>query len=119
MNYYFDLNDMPFDAIKIGKKKIETRIQTDDHPKSEFEGMKEGEQIIFTKESVGEKMTVQILGVRHYEDIASLLNSEGQENVMSYDTTREKALLSWNSLSGYEEGIKKYGIWAIEVRPIL
>ena len=118
MNYYFDLNDMPFEAIKNGKKKIETRIQTNDHPKSEFEGMKEEDQIIFTKESTGEKMKARILGVRHYEDIASLLDNEGQENVMSYDTTREKALVSWNTLTGYEDGIKKFGIWAIEIRPL-
>jgi|SRR3989344_4858606 len=116
MTYYFHLNDIPFEAIRSGRKKIETRIQTENHPKSEFENMKAGEHIEFTKDSTGEKMTVEILGVRRYDDIASLLDNEGQENVMSYDTSREKALVSWNSLAGYEEGIKKYGIWAIEIR---
>ena len=117
MNYYFHLNDMPFEAIKSGKKKIETRIQTEDHPKEQFEGMKAGEQIIFNTDA-GENMTTEIIKVRHYPDIATLLDTEGQENVMSYDCSREEALVSWNSLKGYEEGIKKYGIWAIEVKPI-
>lgn len=118
MDYYFNLNDAPFEAIKTGKKKIETRIQTEDHPKSQFEGMENGDRIIFTKQSTEEKMTVKILGVRHYLGIATLLDTEGQENVMSYDCSREEALVSWNKLNGYEEGIKKHGIWAIEVRPL-
>lgn len=118
MTYYFHLNDMPFEAIKSGKKKIETRMQTEDHPKSQFEGMKAGEQIEFTKDSTGEKMTVGILGVHHYDDIASLLDNEGQENVMSYDATYDEALVSWNKLNGYEEGIKKFGIWAIKVNSL-
>lgn len=118
MNYYFNLNDRPFEAIKSGKKKIETRIQTEGHPKEEFEKMKPGEQMIFTKKSSGEKMVTEIIKVRHYKNIAELLDSEGQENVMSYDCTREEALVSWDSLKGYKEGIKNYGIWAIEVKPI-
>jgi ASC-1-like (ASCH) protein len=118
MNYYFHLNNGPFKAIKNGKKKIETRIQTEHHPKLQFEGMKPGEKIIFNTDE-GDEMTTEIIKVRHYQDIATLLDEEGQENVMSFDCSREEALVSWNTLTGYEEGIKKFGIWAIEVKPYL
>lgn len=115
MIYKLELNDLPFEAIKSGRKKIETRTKVP-HNMTSYEEMKKGDQILFTKASSGEEMMVEILGVRHYKDVESLLDEEGQENVMSYETSRDEAVKSWNKLTGYTEGIKKYGIWGIEVR---
>ncbi len=118
MSYSFNINDLSFKSLKSGKKKIETRIESESHPKSQFEGMKPGEKIILTNISTKEVMEAEIIRVKHYKDVAELLDKEGQKNVMSYDCSREEALVSWNVYSGYEEGIKKHGIWAIEVKPI-
>ncbi len=109
MNHDLQLNDMPFNAIKSGKKKIETRTKTPPLMRN-YEEWKAGDTITFTNSANNEVMKVEILGVRHYKDIPDLLDAEGQENVMSYDTTREEAIVSWDKLQGYTEGIKKYGI---------
>lgn len=47
-----------------------------------------------------------------------MFDTEGQENCVSYDAPREDAIASYDQLRGYTEGIKQYGIWAIEVKLI-
>lgn len=116
MNYNLELNDLPFEAIKSGKKKIETRTKTEHNDFMDYDQMKPGDILTFTKSSTGEKLTTEILGVRHYSDVASMFDAEGQENCMSYDAPRDEAIKSYDKLTGYTEGIKKYGIWAIEIK---
>lgn len=117
-SWSLDLNDMPFEAIKSGKKKVETRTKTEGSTHHWWE-MKKGDQIVFTKKTAREKMAVEVLGVRHYKDVASMFDGEGQENCMSYDAPRNGAIDSYRELKGYPKGIKKYGIWAIEVKPLV
>ncbi len=117
MNYNLDLNDRPFQAIKNGKKKIETRTLVP-HNMTPYSEMKKGDTLTFSNETTKEVMVVDILRVTNYKDIPTLLAKEGQENVMSYDASYEEAVVSWDTLRGYTEGIKKYGIWAIEVKPV-
>lgn len=117
MDWHLELNDMPFDAIKRGKKSRETRTKVP-HNMTEYEEMKPGDRIIFTRKSDKEKMVCEILAVRHYPDVASMFDAEGQENCMSYDAPKEEAIASYDQLRGYTDGIKEYGIWAIEVKPI-
>lgn len=116
MDWNLELNDMPFDAIKSGKKNRETRTKVS-HNMTPYEEMKPGDRIIFTRKTTQEKMSVDILGVRHYPDVASMFDAEGQDNCMSYDAPRNEAITSYDQLKGYTEGIKQYGIWAIEVKP--
>ena len=80
--------------------------------------IKEGDKVIFTRKTDKEKMIVEILGVRHYPNVASMFNAEGQDYCMSYDAPRDEAIASYNQLRGYTEGIKEHGIWAIEVKPL-
>lgn len=115
MNYNLDLNDRPFQALKIGKKKIETRTKVPQNMIA-YEEMRPGDTITFEHEDSKEKMVMEIVRVRHYKNIPDLLDAEGQENVMSYDAPREEAIVSWDKLTGYTKGMKKYGIWAIEVK---
>jgi len=117
MNYSFDLLDLPFQALKSGKKRIETRTKVPQNM-TPYENMKPGDTIVFEHEITKEKLIMEIVGIRHYKNVAELLDSEGQENVMSYDTSREEAIKSWDKLTGYIEGMRKYGIWAIEVKPL-
>ena len=59
---------------------------------------------------------MEIVGVRHYKNISDLLDAEGLENVLSYDAPREESITNWDKIDGYTEGMKKHGIWGIEVK---
>jgi ASC-1-like (ASCH) protein len=114
MEYALDINPRPFEAIKKGTKKIECRVPTE-HNKYIPLKLKAGDIIVFTDNSDGEIMKTKVRGVRHYKDVRSLLESEGVENVLSSKGTIEQGIESYHALSGYKEGIKKFGIYAIEI----
>ncbi len=115
MNYELDLGDRPFKALKEGRKKIETRTKVP-HNMTPYEEMKTGDKITFEHEETNEKLVMEIVGVRHYNNVSDLLDAEGLENVLSYDAPREEALTNWDKIDGYTEGMKKHGIWGIEVK---
>jgi len=117
MNYDLSLNDRPFKAIKAGTKKIEGRTPKDDTDKR-YDEMRAGDTLTFTNNTTGEVMTVQVLGIQHYPDVKSMLENEGAKNVLSSGLDIEGGIKSYNSLDGYEERIKKYGIYGIEVKLI-
>lgn len=115
MNYNLNLNGRPFLAIKAGTKKIEGRTKTskDTFPYSD---LVVGDTITFTNKTTGEKMLVDVSGVRHYPNTREMLEAEGVENVLSNDTDIEIGIESYNNLEEYRENIPLYGIWAIEVK---
>jgi ASC-1-like (ASCH) protein len=47
-----------------------------------------------------------------------MLEAEGTRNVLSSGLDVEGGIKSYNSLEGYEERIKKFGIYGIEVKVI-
>src|SRR3989344_7329639 len=97
MDWYLELNDMPFDAIKKGKKNRETRTKVP-HNMTPYEEMKPGDRVVFTRKTDQGKMVVEILGTRHYKNVAEMLDAEGQDNCMSYDAPR-KAITSYDQLT--------------------
>ena len=115
MNYNLDLNDRPFKAVKAGTKKIEGRTPKNLDDKR-YDEMISGDTIIFTNNITNEQMLCEVLHIRHYEDVRSMLEVEGTENVLSSRGNIEDGIKSYNSLEGYEERIKKYGIYAIEIK---
>jgi len=117
MHYTLKLNDRPFQAIKAGTKKIEGRTprDTDD---SRYKTMKPGDVIIFTNNVTLEAIPCEVLFVRHYVDVRMMLEEESVENVLSSGLDIEGGIRSYNSLDGYEERIRCFGIYAIGVRPI-
>jgi ASC-1-like (ASCH) protein len=117
MNYDFNLNDRPFQAIKAGTKKIEGRTPKDENDKK-FEQMVAGDTLTFTNKITNEVMKVEVLGVRHYPEVRAMLEAEGTRNVLSSGLDVEGGIKSYNSLEGYEERIKKFGIYGIEVKVI-
>ena len=118
MNYNLNLNDRPFIAIKAGTKKIEGRTPKDENDKRYVE-MKAGDTITFTNNVTNEVMKVEILRVQYYSDVRLMLETEGTRNVLSSGLDVEGGIKSYNSLEGYEERIKRFGIYGIEVRPII
>ncbi len=116
MNYNIDLNDRPFKAIKAGTKRIETRVPTS-WDKTPYDKLNVGDTITFTNNSDNETMRVNILGVRNYPDVRSLLEAEGTRNTLSSGLGIEEAIERYNTVfEEYRENIPKFGIYAIEVK---
>ncbi len=115
MNYNLDLNDRPFNAIKVGTKKVEGRTPIDSE-KNTYEKMVPGDIITFTNNVTGEKLSCEVLFVHHYDNVRAMLEIEGTKNVLSSGLDIEGGIKSYNSLDGYEKGIKKHGIYAIGVK---
>jgi len=115
MNYNLDLNNRPFKAIKAGTKKVEGRTPKDSDDKR-YEDIVPGDTITFTNNITNEIMTAGVLFVHHYNNVRKMLETEGTKNVLSSGLDIEGGIKSYNSLDGYEERIKKYGIYAIGVK---
>ena len=117
MNYNLELNDRPFKAIKAGTKKIEGRTPKDETDKS-YDDMVAGDTITFTNNVTNEDIICDVLSVRHYSDTRKMLEAEGTGNVLSSGLDIEGGIKSYDSLEGYKERIKKFGIYAIGVKVI-
>lgn len=119
MKYLLDLNDRPFKAIKAGTKKVEGRTPTS-WDRTPYNKLQKGDIIHFINNVTNEEMDVNVLFVRHYPDTKSMLEAEDVENVLSGEPkTIDHGIESYNSLEGYEEAIKKNGIYAIGVTPVI
>lgn len=117
MNYDLELNDRPFKAIKAGTKKIETRVPTS-YDKTPYADLKTGDTFTFTNNVTSEVMKVEILGVRHYPDVRSMLEAEGTRNALSSGLDINAAVERYNTVfEEYKENIPKFGIYGIEVMP--
>ncbi|MCK9273442.1 hypothetical protein M0P65_07945 [Candidatus Gracilibacteria bacterium] len=117
MNYDLNLNDRPFQAIKAGTKKIEGRTPSDENDKR-YDEMKSGDTLTFTNKITDEKMICEVLFVNKYLNTRLMLEAEGTKNVLSSGLDVEGGIQSYNKLEGYEERIKKFGIYAIGVKVI-
>ncbi len=116
-NYALELNDRPFKAILAGTKKVEGRTPDDELDKR-FDEMTQGDTITFINNITNEQMIVEVVFVHKYADVRAMLETEGTENVLSSGLDLEGGIKSYNSLEGYEDRIKKFGIYAIGVRLI-
>lgn len=116
MEYTLDLNPRPFESIKNGTKKVEGRTPTEYNKHIPFDKIKRGDFIIFINNENQEKMKTHVLNVRHYKDVRSMLEKEGVENVLSSKGTIEEGIESYHKFTDYEKNIKKFGIYAIEIK---
>jgi len=117
MNFNLELNDRPYKAIKAGTKKIEGRTPKSENDKR-YDEMTIGDKITFTNNVTEEKMVCEVLSIHYYKNVRLMLEAEGVENVLSSGLDIEGGIKSYNSLEGYEERIKKFGIYAIGIRPV-
>ena len=115
MNYNLNLNERPFQAIKAGTKKIEGRTPKNENDQR-YDQMVTGDTLTFTNNVTNEQMVCQVLSVSKYLDTRSMLETEGTKNVLSSGLDIEGGIKSYNSLEGYEERIKSFGIYAIEIK---
>lgn len=114
MNYNIKLNDRPFKAIQLGTKKIEGRIQTK-WDKNPYDKFRKGDIIIFTNRTTAEILNVEVMAIRYYVDIRSMLENEGMGNVLSSGLNIEDGIKNYNALDEYKKNVSKFGIYAIEM----
>ena len=113
MEYTFDTNDRPFKAILAGTKKIECKTFTGSD-KTPYDKFKVGDTINLINNSTNETLKAKVTFIHRYPSTREMLEKEGPEKVLSSKPkTIEHGIEAYNSLDGYEEGIKKNGIYAI------
>ncbi len=117
MLYKAHLNDRPFAAIKAGIKTVEGRALTK-WANVPWDKLQKDDIIVFFT-SLGEELKVRVNFLHHYSNVKEMLEAEGVDNVLSNEPkTIEAGIKSYNSFTGYEEAIKKNGIYAIGIKLI-
>ena len=111
MKRYLDLNNRAFNAIKNGTKRIEIRANTGDNDFSKYEI---GDIIVF-KNSENKTINCKVKEVNKYDSIENLLMQEGTRYTLSSTNDYNEGIKSINSFEGYEEAIKKNGVYAIHI----
>lgn len=97
-----------FEAIKTGKKKIETRAGS---PK--YFDIKAGDTLVFVCGK--NKFEKKIKGVKKFNDIKSLHKVYKPQEINPKTRTPEESEKMYFSFPGYKEKIKKYGLVALEL----
>lgn len=111
MKRYLDLNDRAFYAIKNGTKRVEIRANTGNNDFSKYEI---GDIIIF-KNSENKTINCKIKEINKYDSTEVLLMQEGTKYTLSSTNDYNEGIKSINSFDGYEEAIKKNGVYAIHI----
>lgn len=101
--------------MKAGTKQVEGRTLTS-WETIQLKKLKARDKIIFTNNSTNDSIQVTVKFVHHYKDVATMLENEGVERVLSsFPKTFETGVKKYHSIPEYKEAIPKYGIYAIGV----
>ncbi len=114
MRYELTLNDRAWNAIKVGSKRVEIRVDTLDSNFS-HKLINSGDTLIFESLSSGLIIECEVLKNVWYKSIEELLTVEGTEYTLSSTNDFDKGVLSINSIPGYTDGIAKNGVYAIHL----
>jgi len=98
-------------AIKIGKKRVETRAAT-----VRYRNMKAGDIVIFSCQQ--QKFERQVKKVKIFKSIIALLKNYKVKDINPNFSTTQELVKMYSSFSRYKEKINKYGIIAIEFEKI-
>lgn len=81
-----------------------------------YQCTKTSDTINFINEDNGQQILAKIKFVHHYPDVASMLEAEGVENVLSsFPKTIESGVKVYHGFFGYQENVIKFGIYALAV----
>jgi ASC-1-like (ASCH) protein len=98
-----------FEAIKQGRKKVETRAATQKYRK-----ISSGDTIFFICGKDSSKKEVK--SVEIFNDIDELLLNHKIKEIAPDINTKEELEKMYNSFPGYKEKIKKFGLIALEFK---
>ncbi|MEK7654269.1 MAG: hypothetical protein AAB345_03220 [Patescibacteria group bacterium] len=102
------VNQDTFEAIRDGKKKVETRAFT-----VKYRNIKAGDELTF---SCGkDKFSRKIRTVKVFKSITALLKKYKPRQIHPKMKTAEELTALYHSFPGYEQKIKKFGLLAMEL----
>jgi len=112
-----NLNDRPFNAIRVGRKTIEGRVADPARKENKdfYESMRKEDFIIFINILTAEKIRCKIKKVRHYNSFRKMLETEDAKKVLSSNSSIEEGIRTYESFQGYKENVKTFGVYAIEI----
>ena len=108
------INDRAALAIKNNTKRIEIRASKKNN-KHDYSKLEENDIIEFTSENLG-IFYVKVKGVNHYDSLEQLFTLEGTRYTTSSTNDKEEAIKNVNKIDGYEDAIKKSGVYAIHIK---
>ena len=97
-----------FEAIRAGKKKVETRAGT-----VKYQKIKTGDFLIFSCD--GEKFEKKIKKVKHFSGIKEILKVYKPEEINPRTHSEKEAKEVYYSFPGYKEKIEQFGLFAFEL----
>ena len=115
MIYNLDINNRAFKAIKEKRKKVEIRVTKLNG--FDYSIINSDDIIRFTSYD-SEDIKCRVIKNIWYPTIEELLTIEGTEYTLSSTNDFDEGVKSIKSFNGYEEGIKKNGVYAIHIEPI-
>lgn len=112
--HFLEISHRAFLAILSGSKKVEYRTNTLS-TKVDFSLVKSGDKMQFIDDDTGEALLKDVSRVTRYKSAEDMYRAEGLKNSSSKPRNITEAVTRIESFTGYKEGIKKNGIWAIEI----
>ena len=100
-----NINDRAALSIRNNTKRVEIRANKE-NSENDYSKLKENDIIEFTSND---------LGVNHYNSLEELFTLEGTRYTTSSTNDKEEAIKNVSKLDGYEEAIKKNGVYAIHI----
>ena len=113
MIYKLNINDRAALAIKNKTKRIEIRANKDE--KIDYGKIKINDIIEFTSKNLG-VFYAEVKEVNYYKTLEELLTLEGTRYTTSSTNDYDEAIKNVYKLDGYEDAIKKSGVYAIHIK---
>lgn len=114
MVYKLNINDRAALAIKNGTKRVEIRANKI-NSSNNFKDIKCGDIIEFESNNIG-KFYVKVIENNYYKTLEELFMLEGTRYTTSSTNDYKEAITNIYKLDGYEEAIKKNGVFAIHIK---
>jgi len=108
-----NINDRAALAIKNNTKRVEIRANKE-NSEHDYSKLKKNDVIEFTSNNLG-IFYVKVKDVNHYETLEELFTLEGTRYTTSSTNDKEDAIKNVSMLDGYEEAIKRSGVYAIHI----
>lgn len=97
-----------FDAIRTGKKKVETRAAT-----IKYCDIKAGDMLVLVCGK--ERFEKKIKRVKHFKNVSAMLRVYPLKYIEPYAVSVADLEAAYNAYPSYPEKIKKFGLLAFEV----
>jgi|SRR3989338_4368051 len=97
-----------FDAIRDGKKKVETRAHT-----ARYQHSKRGDTLVFV--CGRERFKRRVKRALRFKSINAMLRVYKAHNINPFVSSKKELEKIYGSFPGYKEKIKKFGLIAMEL----